>query len=54
VRVLEGIIRNLNEKQAYREISSIMNTKEMEIPAKNQREEKQRINELRHKFEKFR
>jgi len=35
-------------------MASVVNTKEMETPIKSPREKRQRINEIRHKFEKFR
>ena len=52
--MLAGIIQKLNEKQTYKEMASVVNTKEMETPLKSPREKKQKINEIRHKFEKFR
>ena len=52
--MLQGIIQKLNEKEAYREMSSVVNTKEMESPLRSPREKKKKINEIRHKFEKFR
>lgn len=35
-------------------MASVIDTKEVESPCRNPRERKQKINDIRHKFEKFR